>query len=205
MRPTACGAGSGSPRGAVVAGVPAVHSNGLAPDFLHKEFRSRDLLDHRLTIQVAPEDCTGCTLCARVCPAKDKTNPRHKAIDMHPQAPLREAERALEPEAPAYAGEVAARWRYTDGGGEIMVPPTTVPDMLRFACGTDPQGAAFGIRVGEDSRWFFVPVTIVALVLIALVFPALGFIFGGWLWAQGEARYERLRQETTDAGRTSDR
>jgi hypothetical protein len=34
-----------------------------------------------------------------------------------------------------------------------------------------------------------------ALVLIALVFPALGYLFGGWLWAQGEARYERMRQE----------
>jgi hypothetical protein len=34
-----------------------------------------------------------------------------------------------------------------------------------------------------------------ALVLIALVFPALGYVFGGWLWAQGEARYARLRQE----------
>ena len=45
------------------------------------------------TIQVAPEDCTGCNLCVTVCPAKDRTNPRHKAIDMHPQAPLREAER----------------------------------------------------------------------------------------------------------------
>ena len=30
-------------------------------------------------------------------------------------------------------------------GGKIMVPPTTVPEMLRFACGADPQGAAFGI------------------------------------------------------------
>src|SRR5262249_28958290 len=28
-----------------------------------------------------------------VCPAKDRTNPKHKAIDMHPQAPLREPER----------------------------------------------------------------------------------------------------------------
>ena len=45
------------------------------------------------TIQVAPEDCTGCNLCVNVCPAKDRTNPRHKAIDMHPQAPLRDAER----------------------------------------------------------------------------------------------------------------
>ena len=45
------------------------------------------------TVQVAPEDCTGCTLCVMVCPAKDKSNPRHKAIDMAPQAPLRDAER----------------------------------------------------------------------------------------------------------------
>ncbi|MDP9034237.1 MAG: VOC family protein [Myxococcota bacterium] len=30
-------------------------------------------------------------------------------------------------------------------GGKIMVPPMTVPDMLRFACASDPQGAAFGI------------------------------------------------------------
>ena len=42
---------------------------------------------------MAPEDCTGCNLCVNVCPAKDRTNPRHKAIDMHPQAPLRDAER----------------------------------------------------------------------------------------------------------------
>jgi pyruvate-ferredoxin/flavodoxin oxidoreductase len=45
------------------------------------------------TLQVAPEDCTGCTLCVRVCPAKDKSNPSHKAIDMVAQPPLREAER----------------------------------------------------------------------------------------------------------------
>ena len=45
------------------------------------------------TIQVAPEDCTGCTLCVQVCPAKDKANPRHKALDMHPQASLVAAER----------------------------------------------------------------------------------------------------------------
>ena len=28
------------------------------------------------------------------------------------------------------------------------------------------KGAAFGISIGEDSRWFFVPVTILALVLL---------------------------------------
>jgi predicted enzyme related to lactoylglutathione lyase len=33
-------------------------------------------------------------------------------------------------------------------GGKTMVPPTTVPDMLRFACAMDPQGAAFGVLKG---------------------------------------------------------
>ncbi len=45
------------------------------------------------TVQVAPEDCTGCSLCVEICPAKDRTNPRHKAIDMEPQPPVRDRER----------------------------------------------------------------------------------------------------------------
>jgi len=56
-------------------------------------YKGLEFRDRVYTIQVAPEDCTGCNLCVAVCPAKDRTNPRHKAIDMHPQAPLREAER----------------------------------------------------------------------------------------------------------------
>jgi pyruvate-ferredoxin/flavodoxin oxidoreductase len=44
-------------------------------------------------IQVAPEDCTGCSLCVMVCPAKDKANPKHKALELMPQRPLRDAER----------------------------------------------------------------------------------------------------------------
>jgi pyruvate-ferredoxin/flavodoxin oxidoreductase len=47
----------------------------------------------RYTLQVAPEDCTGCTLCVQVCPAKSKTEVKHKAINMAPQAPLRVPER----------------------------------------------------------------------------------------------------------------
>jgi pyruvate-ferredoxin/flavodoxin oxidoreductase len=45
------------------------------------------------TVQVAPEDCTGCNLCVYICPARDKANPGHKALDMKPQAPLRDPER----------------------------------------------------------------------------------------------------------------
>ncbi len=46
--------------------------------------------DKVYTIQVAVEDCTGCDLCVEVCPAKDKTEVRRKAINMAPQVPLRE-------------------------------------------------------------------------------------------------------------------
>lgn len=56
-------------------------------------FRSPEISGQRYTIQVAPEDCTGCRLCINVCPAKDKTNAKHKALDAAPQAPLREQER----------------------------------------------------------------------------------------------------------------
>jgi len=65
-----------------------------APDgFLSKEFRSKDLAGHRMTIQVAPDDCTGCGVCVDVCPAKSKTEVRHKSINMEPAATHRGAER----------------------------------------------------------------------------------------------------------------
>jgi len=44
------------------------------------------------TVQVAPEDCTGCTLCVEVCPAKDKSQAGRKALNMAPQPALRESE-----------------------------------------------------------------------------------------------------------------
>ena len=66
---------------------------GAPEGFVSTPYRAPDLKGLAYTIQVAPEDCTGCHLCVVVCPAKDKTNPRHKAIDMQPQAPRRERER----------------------------------------------------------------------------------------------------------------
>ncbi|MGE5047117.1 MAG: 4Fe-4S dicluster domain-containing protein, partial [Deltaproteobacteria bacterium] len=67
---------------------------GAPPTFKSTDYRGNEYKGSKYTIQVAAEDCTGCSLCVMVCPAKDKSNPRHKAIDMHPQLPLREAERA---------------------------------------------------------------------------------------------------------------
>ena len=57
-------------------------------------YKGGELKGGAFTVQVAPEDCTGCSLCVEVCPAKDKTNPRHKSLEMGAQPPLRQAEAA---------------------------------------------------------------------------------------------------------------
>jgi pyruvate-ferredoxin/flavodoxin oxidoreductase len=56
--------------------------------------RQPDFKGRKFTLQVAAEDCTGCGICVEVCPAKNKAEARLKAINMQPQAPLRDAERA---------------------------------------------------------------------------------------------------------------
>jgi len=69
---------------ALLAGAPAAFKSAPA--------RWREFLDTRFALAVSPEDCTGCGLCVEVCPAKSKSEVRHKAIDMMAQAPRREAE-----------------------------------------------------------------------------------------------------------------
>ncbi|MFM5981124.1 MAG: pyruvate:ferredoxin (flavodoxin) oxidoreductase [Sphaerospermopsis kisseleviana] len=55
--------------------------------------KDKSFAGQKFTIQVAPEDCTGCSICVDVCPAKNKAEPSKKAINMSPQLPLREQER----------------------------------------------------------------------------------------------------------------
>ncbi len=54
----------------------------------------KELKDKSYTLQTAVEDCTGCGLCVAVCPVKDKTNVKRKALNMAAQIPIRESERA---------------------------------------------------------------------------------------------------------------
>jgi pyruvate-ferredoxin/flavodoxin oxidoreductase len=70
----------------VLAGVP--------PTFKAVDYRGPEYKGKKYTVQVAPEDCTGCELCVEVCPAKNKSETRLKAINMAPQQPIRETERA---------------------------------------------------------------------------------------------------------------
>ncbi len=56
------------------------------------EARDKEWQGLKYTIQVAPEDCTGCGICVDVCPAKNKSETRLKAMNMEAQPPLRRAE-----------------------------------------------------------------------------------------------------------------
>ena len=65
-----------------------------APEtFKHVPIKGKEFENLHVSYQVAPEDCTGCGLCADVCPARDKSNVSRKALMMEPLPPLREQER----------------------------------------------------------------------------------------------------------------
>jgi pyruvate-ferredoxin/flavodoxin oxidoreductase len=72
---------------------PAALGDGAPEGFPHAEFRSKEMPGLEYSLQVAPEDCTGCGLCVAVCPAKNKANPKDKAIVMQPLGDVVERER----------------------------------------------------------------------------------------------------------------
>lgn len=67
---------------------------GAPEGFVSKTWTGKDLPGHRLTIQVAPDDCTGCGVCVDVCPARSKEAVKHKAINMSPKGDHLQRERA---------------------------------------------------------------------------------------------------------------
>jgi pyruvate-ferredoxin/flavodoxin oxidoreductase len=67
--------------------------NGAPATFKSTGSRNPEFKGWKFTLQVAAEDCTGCSLCVDICPARNKTETKLKAINMRPQAPLRLPER----------------------------------------------------------------------------------------------------------------
>ncbi|MEX2190281.1 MAG: pyruvate:ferredoxin (flavodoxin) oxidoreductase [Bacteroidota bacterium] len=66
---------------------------GAPASFKSMDYKGKEFEGMKYTVQVAPEDCTGCDLCVEICPARSKTDKNVKALNMKPQPPLREQER----------------------------------------------------------------------------------------------------------------
>jgi pyruvate-ferredoxin/flavodoxin oxidoreductase len=65
---------------------PATALEGAPDGFQAKPFGDKELTDHYLAIQVAPDDCTACGVCIDVCSATSKVLPNHKAMRMRPKS-----------------------------------------------------------------------------------------------------------------------
>ncbi len=72
---------------------PTSVCNDTPAGFQSVAWKGKDYTDFSLTIQVAPDDCTGCGVCVDVCPAKSKEAVKHKAINMEPKVAHLERER----------------------------------------------------------------------------------------------------------------
>jgi len=68
--------------------------DGAPAAFKHTDARWKEFPNMQYSLQVSPEDCTGCTLCVEICPVKNKSESRLKALNMAPQPPIREQENA---------------------------------------------------------------------------------------------------------------
>jgi pyruvate-ferredoxin/flavodoxin oxidoreductase len=72
------------------------HLEGAPQTFKSSDARGKEFSDMKFTVQVAPEDCTGCAMCVNICPAVKRVDGQktdHKAINMEPQLPLRDQEK----------------------------------------------------------------------------------------------------------------
>jgi pyruvate-ferredoxin/flavodoxin oxidoreductase len=72
---------------------PAV-LDGAPATFQTADCKGKEFPDWKARIQVAPDDCTGCTLCVEACPAKNREHEGRRAINMAPKLAHLEAERA---------------------------------------------------------------------------------------------------------------
>ena len=127
------------PHAAIRAKVYPVEELAGAPgSFQSVTYKAGDFRGLGYTIQVAPEDCTGCSLCVEVCPGKDKSNPKRKAINMEPQRALLDREREKYDwflEIPEIDREQVAR---IDGKGSQFLQPLFEYSGACAGCGETP-------------------------------------------------------------------
>src|SRR5688572_29678625 len=102
---------------------PKVYDNGMLQDapegWQAMDYKAPDFKGQKYTLAVAPDDCTGCSLCAEICPAIDRHNPDRTALEMKPLGPLQAPERK--------------KWDYFLG----------IPDVDRSKVRVDAKGSQF--------------------------------------------------------------
>jgi pyruvate-ferredoxin/flavodoxin oxidoreductase len=118
------------------------YTNGSSPEtFKSTPARDKQFTGMKYTVQVAPEDCTGCKICVEACPAFEKVNgvkTDKKAINMAPQAPLREKEAANFKHFMSIPDPDPATFnRFTVKGSQLM-PPLFEFSGACAACGETP-------------------------------------------------------------------
>ena len=67
---------------------------GAPEGFKTLNYKGEEFEGSKYSLTISPDDCTGCTLCVAVCPAKDKANPKRKALEMLPINEIADASRA---------------------------------------------------------------------------------------------------------------
>jgi pyruvate-ferredoxin/flavodoxin oxidoreductase len=97
--------------------------DGAPETFKSADAKGKDFAGMKFTVQVAPEDCTGCQACVVNCPGKNKTNPDRKAINMAMQEPLRDAEVANFDYFLSIPDTDPSKFKVASIKGSQMVPP----------------------------------------------------------------------------------
>ncbi|MFN7940231.1 MAG: pyruvate:ferredoxin (flavodoxin) oxidoreductase [Thermoanaerobaculia bacterium] len=111
---------------------------GSAVDLHSRPYKAADLRGLEYTLQVAPDDCTGCGLCVAVCPAKERSNPRHKAIEMRPRAEHLDIERANYGRFLALPEVDRTRVARLDAKGSQLLQPLFESSGACAGCGETP-------------------------------------------------------------------
>ena len=117
---------------------PSEAADAAPEGFRSVPWREDNLPDHALSVQVAPDDCTGCGLCVEMCPARSKEVARHKAIDMEPKDPHLERERSSWDFFTALPQLEAGRIDHTTVKGSQVLEPLFEFSGACAGCGETP-------------------------------------------------------------------
>ena len=124
-------------------------ADGAPATFQHKEWKDRERPGRRMTIQVAPDDCTGCGICVDVCPARSKEQVKHKAIDMCPKLDHLDDERANWDFFTSIADPDPATVRAETVKGSQQLPPLFEFSGACAGCGETPYLKLLTQLVGD--------------------------------------------------------